>query len=146
MSNLISADSGAKVIAATASDERHPASTIIDGSEKTFWYTTGMYPHEATIKLGDDTNPDGGTVEVVLKSRHVRVFTLLTSARGDAKVWDELFKSNEVEKSQYEMQTTTKQIRLPASVRHVKLRIDNGWEEFAAVHELRIEMPSSPES
>ncbi|KAM9379448.1 intraflagellar transport protein 25 homolog [Phaethornis superciliosus] len=40
---------GAAIVLATSSDEEHPAENMADGSSKTFWTTTGMFPQEFII-------------------------------------------------------------------------------------------------
>ena len=40
---------GAIVTMATANDEDHPASNVIDGHENTFWMTTGLFPQMLII-------------------------------------------------------------------------------------------------
>ena len=47
--NLALEARGAQVILATSSDERHAPECIIDGSDATFWATTGMFPQEFVI-------------------------------------------------------------------------------------------------
>src|SRR5688572_14958818 len=37
------------VLLATANDARHPPSNMIDADEKSFWITTGMFPHEIVL-------------------------------------------------------------------------------------------------
>ncbi|XP_006816630.1 intraflagellar transport protein 25 homolog isoform X2 [Saccoglossus kowalevskii] len=44
-------DAGAKVVLATASDEKHPPEHMIDGSEETFWSSTGLFPQEFVISF-----------------------------------------------------------------------------------------------
>jgi len=66
MSNLVAADSGASVTSTTCVDTRHPASSVIDGSEKTFWYTTGMYPQELVITFDKEVTP----ANIHIVSRH----------------------------------------------------------------------------
>uniref|UniRef100_A0A8C3TI10 Heat shock protein family B (small) member 11 n=1 Tax=Catharus ustulatus TaxID=91951 RepID=A0A8C3TI10_CATUS len=40
---------GAALVLATSSDAEHPAESVADGSSKTFWTTTGMFPQELII-------------------------------------------------------------------------------------------------
>ncbi|CAN8217215.1 unnamed protein product [Coccothraustes coccothraustes] len=40
---------GAVLVLATSSDAEHPAESVADGSSKTFWTTTGMFPQELII-------------------------------------------------------------------------------------------------
>lgn len=110
----------------------------------------------------------------------VRHFTVLKCDKAEAKSWDEVWKSGEVDKNQDSLQNTQKdvsrttdretnnssatqsgadergghgwvlmlfvllavgssQVHLKGGCRFLKLRIDSGYEEFAAVYEVRVE-------
>lgn len=56
----------ASVISATCSDDRHPGSCVLDGSDKTFWFTTGMFPQELVIAFNGEVVP----ANVNITSRH----------------------------------------------------------------------------
>uniref|UniRef100_A0AAY4C2D6 DNA-repair protein Xrcc1 N-terminal domain-containing protein n=1 Tax=Denticeps clupeoides TaxID=299321 RepID=A0AAY4C2D6_9TELE len=43
--------SGAKVVLVSSSDENHPPENILDGSTKSFWISTGMFPQEFIIRF-----------------------------------------------------------------------------------------------
>ena len=49
--NLALKIEGAQVITATSSDENYPASNIIDGEDKTFWMTSGMFPQAFVVSF-----------------------------------------------------------------------------------------------
>ncbi len=40
-----------EVLAATCTDVRHPPAAMVDGNLRTFWATTGLFPHEAVLRL-----------------------------------------------------------------------------------------------
>ncbi len=66
MSNLATKEGGASVTSATCQDDRHPASAIIDGNEKTFFYTTGLFPQEIVIAFNKEVTP----ANIHIVSRH----------------------------------------------------------------------------
>jgi len=51
MADAALASAGARVVAATCYDERHPPESVIDGDDSTFWVTTGLYPQEIVVAL-----------------------------------------------------------------------------------------------
>ena len=51
MSDAALASSGGKLVMATCYDERFPPENIIDGDERTFWMTTGLFPQEFVVEL-----------------------------------------------------------------------------------------------
>uniref|UniRef100_A0A8C5FZ43 F5/8 type C domain-containing protein n=1 Tax=Gouania willdenowi TaxID=441366 RepID=A0A8C5FZ43_GOUWI len=54
---------GAKVVLAASSDENHPPENIIDGSTKTFWVSTGMFPQEFIIQFSELTRVSAVTMD-----------------------------------------------------------------------------------
>ena len=53
MTELATEFSGAQIISASSYDVAHPPSCIIDGDTATFWLTTGNYPQEFVLQLGE---------------------------------------------------------------------------------------------
>ncbi len=42
---------GASIVMATSNDPSNPAQNILDGSDQTFWASTGLFPQEIIISL-----------------------------------------------------------------------------------------------
>lgn len=51
MTDVALAAAGSSIAAATCADERHPPENTLDGTESTFWMTTGLFPQELVIAL-----------------------------------------------------------------------------------------------
>lgn len=47
---------GASVFSASSYDMQHAPSNIIDGLPSTFWLTTGSFPQEIILQLGESSN------------------------------------------------------------------------------------------
>jgi hypothetical protein len=206
-SNVATKEHGASVSSSTCTDERHPASAILDGNDKSFWYTTGLFPQEVVIAFTKEVSP----ANLVVVSRHgqpccfffgagelfcfaclcwprleqqqhteaavecfacmivssltascfplrflpcllhvslplvfcssppVRRFTLFKCDKSEPKQWDEIWSSGEVDRNLDALQHSNKSVSLKVPIRFLKLRIDAGYEEFAAVYEVRVE-------
>lgn len=53
MTELANEFSGATVLSASSFDLKHPPTSVIDGEYNTFWLTTGSFPQEIVIQLGE---------------------------------------------------------------------------------------------
>ena len=91
-------------------------------NEKTFWYTTGMYPQELVISFGGkEVQPQN----IHIVSRSVRHFTIFKCDKPEAKSWEEVWKSGEVDKNQDSLQNTQKDVsQVAASARCAGLRMN----------------------
>jgi hypothetical protein len=69
----------------------------------------------------------------------VRRFTLFKCDKSEPKQWDEIWSSGEVDRNLDALQHSNKSVSLKVPIRFLKLRIDAGYEEFAAVYEVRVE-------
>ena len=57
---------------ATCYDERFPPENIIDGDERTFWMTTGLFPQEFVVELSQLTEVTRITTVSVHGENHAR--------------------------------------------------------------------------
>ena len=53
MTDVSAEKNGAVVVSASCHDAEHPSSFIIDGNDRSFWTTTGLYPQEFVIQLSE---------------------------------------------------------------------------------------------
>ena len=88
MSNLATKEGGASVTSATCQDDRHPAAAIIDGNEKTFFYTTGLFPQEVVIAFNKEVTP--ANIHVVSRHGQARAALMLVQQYFSAVVQREL--------------------------------------------------------
>lgn len=49
--DLAAAENGGTIVMATSNDSAHPPENVIDGSNSTFWSTTGLFPQEIVVEL-----------------------------------------------------------------------------------------------
>lgn len=76
MTELANEFSGASVLSASSFDLKHPPSSVIDGEYNTFWLTTGAFPQEIVIQLGEPSIIKG----VELGKYHIILIILVNFA------------------------------------------------------------------
>lgn len=137
--NLALASAGASVTSATCADPRHPPAAVIDGSESTFWATTGLFPQEIVVTL-----PAGARLsQIKLLARAVRrvrvevcdkhlPVAFQTATEADVAPGDE------AKDHQFEV------LQLGGvRARHVKIVLLAGHHDFCALH--KVELEGTPE-
>jgi heat shock protein beta-11 len=53
------ATSGTEIAFSSCVDERHPPENILDGTDRTFWVTTGLFPQQVCFCLENLMNEAG---------------------------------------------------------------------------------------
>jgi hypothetical protein len=86
MSELANEFSGASILSSSSYDIKHPPSSVIDGEYNTFWLTTGSFPQEIVIQLGEPSQIKG--VEVV--STGIRKIELSKCEGTQANMWESI--------------------------------------------------------
>jgi hypothetical protein len=86
MSELANEFSGASVLSSSSFDLKHPPASVIDGEYNTFWLTTGFFPQEIVIQLGEPSVIKG--VEVVASG--IRRIELSKCEGAQANMWESI--------------------------------------------------------
>jgi len=133
MSDVGLASAGAEIIFTSCNDENHPGSNVVDGNDRTFWVTTGLFPQQFIIQLKDE-------------STFSKLKTVTTNVR---KISFE--KCNEMSPTSfekfYEVELASPGGRIQQEshsvkeqkARFVRVTLISGWDDFASVHRLGIE-------
>ncbi|CAF0748981.1 unnamed protein product [Didymodactylos carnosus] len=126
-------DAGPFISMCTSADPEYPASNILDGSDKTFWMTTGMFPQEFIISF-----------QQPIEIRHIRFittnvksFAMFTTSNMEAKSFEALFEKT-LPNNEYDLQMTDQQLQRVFETRHLKCVILSGYDHFTSVHTLKI--------
>lgn len=125
--------SDASVLVATSTDPRNPASAIIDGDEKTFWITTGLFPQEFIISFPQPTVLKG----IQFRTKFVRQMTILACDQARPAQFGEVW-SSQLEAAPADFQVNSFGFDEPVTVRFLKFVIHAGWNDFAAVYQVDI--------
>merc|ERR1712195_65934 len=75
--------SNASVVITTSFDERNPPSNILDGFDRSFWATGGLYPQEFMINL--DQSYQIASVKLLTAGVRTLVFESRDGAQGNSE-------------------------------------------------------------
>jgi len=132
-SNLALNEEGAVVLVASSSDSRYPSSNIIDGDEKTFWMTTGMYPQEVIIQF-----PKAVKLQrIKTVTKNVLDLAVFRCENSNPLVFDLVYEqelSDRLGARQEDVQTVDGALAV-----YLKFVIKSGREDFSAVYKVEVE-------
>ncbi|TPX69575.1 hypothetical protein SpCBS45565_g02296 [Spizellomyces sp. 'palustris'] len=130
--NLALASAGAKISMATSWHPVHKAENTIDGNNKTFWVTTGLFPHELILTLTQVV----AVRKIIITSMKVARWTVESSVAEKPQKF-EMFTEQDVEDADQAIQTVTLLPSNPeTSARHLRLIITKGHAPFTSVHKI----------
>jgi hypothetical protein len=123
MSTELATDSlGAGIVSASSYDANHPPNAIIDGNSASFWVTTGSFPQEFVVQLGQ-----ASTIKSVeLISCGLRAIELYKTEGIHANSWEKIA-SAEADDADGEIQRLSLSIppRLSATFLRLKVSSDS---------------------
>ena len=121
---------------ATSLDSEHPPTNIVDNDETTFWMTTGLFPQEAVMQFKKPAQITRITT-VTGKVKNMVVYAATDKALTE---WAEIDSTNLP--GQPIKQQETHQLNYQRTSYGVKVVINKGWGQFAAIYLVRVEGPS----
>lgn len=131
MQNLALESTGAHVVQSSSWDTRHPPDAIIDGQSSTFWATTGNFPQELVITF--DSIVQLSAIDTrTLNVKGMKLFRSVAQAPSD---FNEIC-TTVLEDSEADKLVSTKHKISDTAVRHLKLMITSGFDDFTAVYQL----------
>lgn len=132
MSNMASAESGAVVVGALSQDSRHLPSNMIDGNEKTFWVTTGMFPQEFII-----TFPNAIQVSSIkISSKGLKTMKVMRCEKQMPVAFED-FETFEFEDS-LDVRNEHREPAGQGSVVSLKFVITAGYQDFGMIRSLEV--------
>jgi len=118
----------------TSLDVQHASESVIDGQSGTFWITTGLYPQEIIVRLGQP----GKLSNVKLSCAKIRHFRFEGCAE-ESPVNFKVLAEAELEDIQHKLQVWERQWDTEEkAMTFVKLVILSGWDDFCAVSNLQV--------
>ena len=113
---------GGQVICSTSFDALHPPELVIDGSDHTFWSSTGMFPQEFIVKLGSTAQ----VTRVKTLTTNVKSLTV-ERCEGVAPIsWEKVF-DMECPDTDGRLQVESQTVRCTANF--LKFKFVSGWDE-----------------
>ncbi|XP_028314102.1 intraflagellar transport protein 25 homolog [Gouania willdenowi] len=123
---------GAKVVLAASSDENHPPENIIDGSTKTFWVSTGMFPQEFIIQFSELTRVSAVTMD----SYNVKHLKIEKNTTQNASHFESVVE-NDFQSTDGHLQSNTLTLN-GCSATHLRFIIASGYDHFVSVHRVTV--------
>ncbi len=116
---LASESSGALITAASSFDFKHPPSCIIDGDNRSFWVTTGVFPQEVIIQLGQASIIK--TVDILTTG--VQEIELAKADGVNANTW-ETISTHKSEDTEGEFQRISFRLSTKITASYLRLKVD----------------------
>ena len=133
MSDVASAKSGGRVISASCYDADHPPSLVIDGNDRTFWSTTGLFPQEFIIQLGQTAQ----VTRIKTLTTNVRRVVVERSEGVTPSSWEKVYEMD-IPDVGGRLQVESNQVQR-ISANFLRFKIISGWGDFATVHKVSVE-------
>ncbi|XP_045159712.1 intraflagellar transport protein 25 homolog [Mercenaria mercenaria] len=122
---------GASIVLATSNDRKYPPENMIDGSEETFWTSTGLYPQEFIMGFGHMMDIQ----RVNLSSYNIRHIQVEKCDTQDPTSFEPLV---EKDLPQTDGQLQHEDIEVRTQATYLRFIIDSGYDHFVAIHKLNI--------
>jgi len=126
-----------RVLMASSLDDEHPPDNVTDGSDATYWISTGLYPQMILLELCQPTRIS----TVRLSATDVRGVHV-EGCSGPGATSFETLGSAELDLAQGDCRLQVKELRcraLSQPTRFVKTTILSGWNDFCSVHRIVVE-------
>jgi len=132
VADVASREAGGRVFMVSSLDDAHPADNVIDGNEKTYWLSTGLYPQEIILELGRPSRVAG----VQLSATNVRAFRVEGCSEQPAVSFEPLA-TGELEACAGLLQRQELRCIEQALPTHfLRAKILSGWHDFCSVHRI----------
>jgi len=115
-------------------DEEHPADNAIDGNDRTYWISTGLYPQEILVQL---CHPSWVS-SLCIASTQVKQLRI-EGCNEDQPVNFHPLADGELAESSGRLQV--KELACPQQdrpIRFIRMMILSGWHDFCTVHRLQV--------
>eukprot|EP00047_Mylnosiga_fluctuans_P019475 m.82865 g.82865 ORF g.82865 m.82865 type:complete len:140 (+) comp8140_c0_seq2:1166-1585(+) len=124
-------NSGSQVVFATSWDKQHPPENVLDGNDKTFWATTGLYPQELHITFPANTK----LVLIEVRCAGVKKLSILKTDKPKPTNFEELDSAELQDDGGMQLHEFKIQ---PSPARHIKVVINSGSDDFCAIYNIGI--------
>ncbi|KAJ3287051.1 Heat shock protein beta-11 [Rhizoclosmatium sp. JEL0117] len=130
----------------TSADARFPAENMLDGTTKSFWASTGLYPQEFIVTL-----PSLHVIKkITIWSMKVAGWTISRSGSEKQFDFDEVYSEDIEDTPDQTLQITSFTVSYSdahraAAAKHIKFTIRKGYLDFCAVHRIIIQGEAVPD-
>mmetsp|Transcript_44247 Transcript_44247/g.99756 ORF Transcript_44247/g.99756 Transcript_44247/m.99756 type:complete len:201 (-) Transcript_44247:111-713(-) len=136
MPDLAAEAAGGKVFMVSSLDPEHPGDNVIDGIDGTYWISTGLYPQEVLLELGQPAKVSS----VKLSSTRVRSIRF-EGCREETPVNFTILAEGEVEDAQQGHLQVRELLcgNQDGPTEFLRLLILSGWDDFCSVHRIQVD-------
>jgi len=122
------------VLMASSLDEEHPGANALDGSDRTHWISTGLYPQELLVQL---CHP-AWVSSMLVASTHVRQLRI-EGCHEQQPVNFQMITDGNLLDAKGELQIKKLAcLQQDRPLRYIRLLILSGWHDFCSVHRLQV--------
>lgn len=128
-----------RVIFSSSLDPEHNADLILDGNQRSFWISTGLFPQSLIIELGEAMTP----ARVVIEStgiRRIRIEGCDSEAPVEFTVLAETDLGNADGRLQHSSVPCQQLVR---PIRFLQIVMVSGWNDFCTCHTVQIALETS---
>ncbi|KAL3868808.1 hypothetical protein ACJMK2_041567 [Sinanodonta woodiana] len=134
MFDVASKSAGAQIVLATSCDDRYPPENIIDGSDETFWPTTGLFPQEFVLTFSSMMD----VKRINLTCYNVKRIIFEKSQAPEPLKFESLTE-RVLEKTDRTLQREEFSVPGGTQMLHLRVLIESGHDHFVSVHKLSVD-------
>mmetsp|Transcript_65619 Transcript_65619/g.182515 ORF Transcript_65619/g.182515 Transcript_65619/m.182515 type:complete len:216 (-) Transcript_65619:174-821(-) len=134
MPDVAAAQMGGQVIMVTSLDENHPGENVLDGTDQSFWISTGLYPQEILLLLGRPSRVSC----IKLSSTHVRSVRI-EGCREEQPVNFTTLAEDELEDTQGRLQARELRCDEHVPFGFIRVVVLSGWHDFCTIHRICVD-------
>lgn len=134
MLELASERAGGRVMMVTSFDPAHPGESAIDGRDESYWMSTGLYPQELMLELGQSA----AVLKLWVSCTHVRRLRV-EGCQEDQPVNFILLAEEELDDTHGRLQLRELgccEVLQP--IRFVRVLVMSGWFDFCSFHRIQV--------
>ncbi|KAH3782800.1 intraflagellar transport protein 25 homolog [Dreissena polymorpha] len=131
MYDLAGKGGGASIVLATSNDQRHPPENMLDGSDDTFWSSTGLFPQEFILSFGNTADVQ----KVSITGYNIRHLQIEKSTSPDASSFEPVTEKD-IPQTDGQLQVQDIDVRTKAS--YLRFVVDAGYDHFIAIYKLNV--------
>lgn len=124
-------DAGASIIMASSVDDKYPPENVLDGTESSFWMTTGMFPQEFVVAFAKPIQVS----QIVVMMLNVKKLSVERCDMDRPASFEKVFET-ELQSREGRLQTERHQVNTKA--KYLRFTLHGGYADFAAVNRVSV--------
>uniref|UniRef100_A0A0G4GQK2 F5/8 type C domain-containing protein n=1 Tax=Chromera velia CCMP2878 TaxID=1169474 RepID=A0A0G4GQK2_9ALVE len=136
MPDLALLANGGKIVFASSVDDRHPPENMLDGDEKTFWISTGLFPQEIVIELGGSEAQKVSSLR--FSGSNIKTARVEVSTDSTPSSFSSASQETEYPNRKGEVHGEVLSLNGTQSARFVKFVVTGGWDSFVSLHKISV--------